>query len=508
MYRRTNLTYRILDSFFRHRLIFFLSVLGVTTVVSAVLFTRSKGYVGKASLYAITDNELNKALGFERQNTWVSEAQINANKLSDRLRDDQPGGFLDQFLKMANLKNPIRVDPERPDPRLDAVRKNLAVFVDSNNVFSMMLTWEDADECKRILKALQIHYMDVVGEDRQAQSIASKSFLQSKIADIRLKLDAADRALTAFKQKHAGLLPEATSAEIQRYSELKLRLEELQSLAKTDRIAAAQIQSRLNEIKPDMMTSREVTTSLLEYQFANLIKQRSDLVIQGWEPTSQRVATIDDQIKDLRLRMDEQSKAAAKKGLPAVGTVSKTKIETNPEYLQLRTQLTTSRIQDMSRQDQIRQLTQQLAVYDRRIKQMPDDLRQLSLHTRNYDFYKKKEAEYAEQLEKVNLKAGVERVTASAQIMPIGAVSTEPTAGPKKQAIMVVASLILGLIVGTLLVVLKEWLDPTFRYEMDAERLLGLPVLAGLTESAAVLALPAPSQRMPAPRASGKTEKV
>ena len=48
---------------------------------------------------------------------------------------------------------------------------------------------------------------------------------------------------------------------------------------------------------------------------------------------------------------------------------------------------------------------------------------------------------------------------------------------------MLLGSLLLGCLVGIILVVLSEWSDHSLRHEADAERLLGVPVLAALPES-------------------------
>jgi len=56
---------------------------------------------------------------------------------------------------------------------------------------------------------------------------------------------------------------------------------------------------------------------------------------------------------------------------------------------------------------------------------------------------------------------------------------------------MLFGSLLLGCLVGVILVVLSEWSDHSLRYEGDAERLLGVPVLAALPETADLRTVPA-----------------
>ena len=51
---------------------------------------------------------------------------------------------------------------------------------------------------------------------------------------------------------------------------------------------------------------------------------------------------------------------------------------------------------------------------------------------------------------------------------------------------MFLGSLLLGCLVGAILIVLSEWSDHSLRHEADAERLLGVPVLASLPEAASL----------------------
>ncbi len=77
----------------------------------------------------------------------------------------------------------------------------------------------------------------------------------------------------------------------------------------------------------------------------------------------------------------------------------------------------------------------------------------------------------------------MDRVTASSSIIPIGVTYALPTTGRTKLIAMLFGSLFLGCLVGAILIVLSEWSDHSLRHEADAERLLGVPVLAALPES-------------------------
>jgi capsular polysaccharide biosynthesis protein len=62
---------------------------------------------------------------------------------------------------------------------------------------------------------------------------------------------------------------------------------------------------------------------------------------------------------------------------------------------------------------------------------------------------------------------------------------------------MLVLSVLCGLVAGVMVVIAREWLDPTIRYENDVERALDVPVLAGLLDSNEILGLPDDGSRRP-----------
>ena len=61
-------------------------------------------------------------------------------------------------------------------------------------------------------------------------------------------------------------------------------------------------------------------------------------------------------------------------------------------------------------------------------------------------------------------------------------------------------------VIGAILIVLSEWSDHSLRHEADAERLLGVPVLASLPE-AADLRTPGSGRALAALTADGSSER-
>ena len=88
------------------------------------------------------------------------------------------------------------------------------------------------------------------------------------------------------------------------------------------------------------------------------------------------------------------------------------------------------------------------------------------------------------------LQTKVASVEATSSLQNISNVDAQPMTGRAKTLEMLIGSILLGIIAAVMMVVLSEWADQSLRYESDAERLLGVPVLALLPESGDLRYLP------------------
>ncbi|MGC4042941.1 MAG: hypothetical protein QM758_03985 [Armatimonas sp.] len=84
--------------------------------------------------------------------------------------------------------------------------------------------------------------------------------------------------------------------------------------------------------------------------------------------------------------------------------------------------------------------------------------------------------------EQAQQRAHIAKINATTALIPMNKVVSEATMGMKKKVMTLGIGVGLGLFLGLLLIILREWADPTLRYEADTERLLGSPVLASLPE--------------------------
>lgn len=480
MYRRTPILFRIVDSFFRHQLPFWSALLIVSSLTMAALYARSKTFHATAMTQVQTESVAN-VLGTTDTNTWITPSQKHIDRFNDLIKQNQPGGFLDSAMRNARLATPINVDPQADDPRYTMLQKNLSATADSANQFSINLTWDNPDETKSILDALQKKYIEEVGLDRSVVSTGSVNFLNSEIAHAESRLHLSENALSKFKSSYGGQLSDADSFYSNAIAGDQAELAQTQRDADKNAKTAGALKQQLVQMKPMNIAEQTISNqSPLEKEVANLLVQRDSLLIGPPERTPQHPLVIAMDRKITQLQELQRANAKA----PENQRNTQTKMQDNPGYQSLKLQIAEAEIARDSDEQAMQDLRQRIAKNQVLVNQIPDAQRLLTDKMRDYQNAQALDTKLRQQRDQVQLQANLNRQTASDSLLPVGVTYATPTTGKTKLIAMLLGSLLLGCLVGAVLVVLSEWSDHSLRHEADAERLLGVPVLAALPESA------------------------
>jgi len=480
MYRRTPIIYRIADSFFRHQLLFWSALLIVSGLTMAALYARSKTFHATA-MTQVQPESVVTVLNPGDSSPWITPAQKNADRFLELIKQDQPGGFLDTALQNAHLTTPIYTDPQLDDPRYATLEKNLTATPESANVFSINLTWDNAVETASIVRALQKQYISEVGNDRAITSVEGVHFLDSQLAEVRGKMRQAEKALADFKSSYNGQLSDADSTVNNQLSSLQAELDEKQVTfgenGRRKTVLAAELASM-----PQMSTIEQQISnqSPLEKQVAELLAKRDGFLAQGETPQHPDVVALDARIKQL-LR-EQRANANA----PENQRNTQTKQAENPQYQTLKIQVAEASIAQEADQQEMQNLRQQIGKYQSLVSRIPAAQRELADKLRDYQYLQERYNDFQKRRGDLQTQAALDHVSISSSITAITQPYALPTTGRTKLIAMLLGSIFLGCLVGAILIVLSEWSDHSLRDESDAERLLGVPVLAALPETAAL----------------------
>jgi len=293
--------------------------------------------------------------------------------------------------------------------------------------------------------------------------------------------------LVNFNEQTTGHLSAVQDAKITQLSNLEARRDGLLITQKDAALKIATLQNRLKTVSP-FVQEQDITQSPLMTQLLQLRAQR-DTMLAKYKPNHPSILALNEQIKNLEADEANKARSHAPEAMRVVGT----KRHDSDVYIALQQQLTDAKIAFATQQSQLAVVDNLIGQYRSIARDMPSQRRELDDRTRDYSIIKDRYETLLKKRAEVQMQGAIDKVSASSTLTPIGWIYAEPSMTRTKILAVGAGSLILGLIVATLLLLMSEWSDRSLRYPVDAERLLGVPVLAVLPDNAELRRIDGPS---------------
>jgi uncharacterized protein involved in exopolysaccharide biosynthesis len=444
----------------------------VASVVCTALLMRGNTYLASAAIRIAPENDVSEVMGFAQRN-WVSPSDQAVAHFNDLTRNILPGGFIDQVLRSAQLRHPISLDPTDRDTRFSELRKSIYAASTSKDVFTIGLVWDDADEAERLVGALQQKYIEDAGLTRQLSTERVTAYLDTEIASVEQRMRRAEQAVIEFKRRNQGFLPSAQASLNMRLQTLEEERSLLLATVEDSSTKRAAVEERLAQVSPTSVLSQTRTAeSPFAAELRVLERKRREMVLA--DAYKSDLAAADAELESLRQK-DQDFRLRT-------GGVAETQYQENPEWRDLQMTLTDLKGDEKARQARLRHLGEQIGILQAQMARFPAAEKQLNEKTREYEVLKDSLKDLLKRREQAQQRAHIAKINATTSLIPMNRIVAEPTMGMKKKLTVIAIALVLGLFLGLLLIVLREWADPTLRYESDAERLLGVPALASLPE--------------------------
>ena len=487
MNRQTPVMLRMIEAFFRHLWLFLITLLVVSSVTITFLYFRSKQYIVTAKTRVEPQN-MTTELGMAQQNTGLTPAQEKISDFTDLVNDNTSGGFLDRALNgevqdlqtkeyLPALAHPFTL--QTTDPRFVDFNKKLSATPVGNNVFAINLQWDDPEDAKRIVARLQNAYIITVGQDMSAAATGADTFLTDRITKVERKMKKAEDILIDYKKNHSGELPVAQANDINQLESMKSMRQALQLTVNDGAMQQEYLIKELSKMKRQNVLEQTTSQSPYEKSIDDLYVQKKALLAKGWTEDHPEVQLLTHQIEGLRKAWNTD----LTKRNSAASRIGSTKMQDNPAYEALQSQIVGAKIDAQSNHGKIAILNSQIAELEARVVRFPDDEKEFTNKTRDYNLLKSQYEDLKKQQNNVQLQGALSKVTATSTLKNISEVTAEPMTGKTKMWGFILGAILLGILIGLLFIVLSEWMDPSLRYAPDAERLLGVPVLASLPES-------------------------
>src|SRR5438132_11710400 len=387
------------------------------------------------------------------------------------------------------------------DDLVDRMRKDIRIeLVDDRDrrtretrsfLFTVSYTASNPAVAAHVANTIASLYSEENGRMREQQAVSTSEFLDNQLQELREKLQKQEHAITTYKEKYLGELPEQKDVNLRTLERLQ---QQLQLAHENNRRATERRQmltNALGEIDttvPSTVSPSAAGPSVTPADTAaarlNLLRQELAMTQTRFSDRYPDVVQLKEQIRVLEAKVEAEKQAAAAlpkavAGPKRVGRDLRVPPE-NAYVASLMTQLDQATVEAKTSAEEIRGINGQIAFYTRRLENTPKHEQELAILTRDYDtskelfkslLTKRGEADMASELE-LRQKGENFRVIEPARL-------PERPAGPNRFRLLLVG---LALAIGAsgAAVVLAEQVDTSFRRVDEIRSTLPLPVLSAI----------------------------
>jgi len=386
------------------------------------------------------------------------------------------------------------VDRMRKDIRIELVDDRERRSRESRSfLFTVSYTASNPVVAAHVANTIASLYSEGNGRMREQQAVSTSEFLENQLRDLREKLQKQEHAITTYKEKYLGELPEQKDVNLRTLERLQAQLQ----LAHENNRRATERRQMLTDALGQIDTSVAMTSpggsgiSVTPADTAaarlNLLRQELAMAQTRFSDKYPDVVQLKEQIRVLEQKVETEKQAA--QALPkSVAHASKRgaggrELRTPPEnaYVQsLMTQLDQATVEAKTTSEEMQNINAQIATVTRRLDSTPKREQELVLLTRDYDTTRELFKSLLTKRGEANMAAELEQKQQGESFRVIEpARLPERPAGPNRFRLLLVG---LALAIGAAgaAVVLAEQVDTSFRRVDEVRSTLPLPVLSAI----------------------------
>lgn len=350
---------------------------------------------------------------------------------------------------------------------LEAMRSRITVQARGPSTFSLAFEDRDPERAARVAERLAERLIENAGAERQERAGSTAEFVGGRLESLRRRIAEREAEIEAYKQRHAGELPEKDTS-------LLALLDNSQQRVQDNAATIAQLEARRSAVERELSElERHIVTP---------------------DPGAERVAELERTLSELQMRytdrhpevirarreLEDAESAAANGAAPAMPTEPSTvrlrQLELVAERQELEGRLDSAYAERGS-------LHGQAAGYRQRVAAAPRHEVALAAMNRELAVAEEQYQELAEELDGARRAEHLaEARQGGYQIVESPRVPTEPFA-PHRLRIALMG-LVVGLGLGAVAGFFTEQLDTSVRDVEDVESPTNLPVLAAIPSMA------------------------
>ncbi|NPU84663.1 MAG: hypothetical protein HPY65_09255 [Syntrophaceae bacterium] len=350
---------------------------------------------------------------------------------------------------------------------------------ESKGFFTISYIGRDPNIVTTVANRLASHFIEENLKLREQQAVGTTEFLTVELTEAKKKLDEMEAAVTQYKQRHMGALPQQMDANLKIMEQMQNQYQRLSESLRAAQDRKLYLQKQMSDLdSPVSMPGGRTPGSDQQYDSSSgavdsrgSYESQKDMLTRQLEDLRTRYTESHPDVVATKKKLNDLER---KKNLPLYD------VKRQPRYRELANQLALTSAEIARAQESERNLMSEIRKYQGRVEMTPAReqdmaslLREHQMTKENYERLLKKsqEAQQAENLER-RQKGEQFRIIDPAR-------TPEKPFSPDIPRILLIG-LVAGIVGGFGMAFLREQLDRSFHDSGDVEVTLGLKVLANI----------------------------
>lgn len=417
--------------------------------------------------------------------------------------EDQIGSISEEIRSRAQLEpivQELSLYPEerRRLPMQDVMEKmRAAIAVELIQVrgepvtaFTVSFTYPDAAIAARVTEKLAGLFVDRNARERGNLAAATSGFLEVQLREAKERLDAQDRKLQGFRERHAGRLPSQQDFNLQAIQSNQAQLQSMvESLARDrDRklVLEALYKAALAEPAPISgvpvpqradSDASGATPTLSPRQQLQIARVQLATLQAHYTADHPDVRRQERRVEELERKVAQEPETASD-AQSSAAAVTQEELNRRDRLRQMHADIESADRQIAFKEAEEQRLRKLVAEYQARLEAVPGLESEWVQLTRDYDTQQQSYRDLLSKSEqsKVSLELELRQIGEQFRIIDPARIPVRPV-GPMRLQINGIGAG-LGLALGLALIALLELRDSSFRTEAEVLDILALPVLA------------------------------
>lgn len=384
--------------------------------------------------------------------------------------------------EMSPLEREQAIQNMRQNAKVTKMRLGHARGLDTTEGFTLTFDHSDPVIAMKVTEVLAAQFIEQDLQFREQVLEGTSGFLEQELRSEELRLEEQERAISDFRTKYMGELPQQMEANLRSLDRLQMDVN----------AARDNIQSAMNRVA---ILEKQVSDATSSVGAQGQTPSDSTNQGRGRDPLITRLAELERTLTTLSAEYREtypdilqtrQEIEAVKSQLAAKYGVSKDEVTPgsanliDPMVRDLMRQRDEAKNEVGVLKERLRRLLDQIKQYEGRVERTPVREQELMILVRDYDNMQKNYQSLLDKRLNARLAENLEKRQKGEQFRILDPANLPVTPESPNQLAILLGGLVVGCGLGGGSAVAAELLRPALRREEEVESLLGVPVLAGI----------------------------